>query len=55
MGIVLDTSFFPDSIDLLFCDCQASKPGQPEPCKVTRDPKAGSLLCEGSGSSKGQA
>lgn len=47
MGIVLDTSFFPDSIDPLCCDSQASGLPCRESYRAARAPGASPWLSEG--------
>lgn len=47
MGIVLDTSFLPDSIEPLCCDCQANDLDCWEPYGAARDPRTISWLPEG--------
>lgn len=47
MGIVLDTSFFPDSIDSLCCDCQASDLACRESFRADRDPGVSPWLSKG--------
>ena len=55
MGIVLDTSFFPDSIGLLSCDCQASNLACPSPAGPpgTQERDLGSLKAAGSHPTEG--